>query len=211
MSAANQKPWDQIPNPFNFPPLEQQVKQIQRLQKVASGVQRKTPFGKDWLGQSFTRGDLVLGTGGSDNSFFEVEDVILDDGKGNPYTEYSYHLYLEQSTQSVYQVTMDYDPFQRIRREFIQLVDPEWIGTHIGLLIVYSPYHSNYKKLPQDFEPLTLQSFKVRAKPLTGDSKRRSLTPSQITVMGKAPLTRELTEHYLAARETPLLGDPIEL
>ena len=210
MSTASQKPWDQIPNPFNFPPLEQQVKQIQQLQPAAGSAQRKAPFGKDWLGQSFAKGDLILGTGGSDNSFFEVEEIILDDGKGRPYEEYEFRLYLEQSTQRVYWISWDYDYAARDNREFIQLVDPEWIGTHLALLLLPET-HRRFKKLPKDFALLTLQSCKIRAKPLAGDGKRRSLTPSQITVMGKAPLTRELTEHYLAAKKIPLVGDRIEL
>jgi len=208
MSPNDQRPWEQIPNPFGFLPVSEQLKQIHSPQGPGSG-KRTAPFAKDWLGQSFTKGDLLIGTRLQSNGLFEVDEIVLDDGKGNPYQGYSYGLHLNTRDHQLYWASHPYDPLKNARLTAVQLIDPSWISPHLGL---FAPSRrSFYYDIPPEFTALAFQSFRVRVKPVDGDPKRRSLGPDQITAVGGAPLTRELSELHLQALKIPFLGDPIVL
>lgn len=218
MQQDESRPWTMIPNPLGFPDLYAQSRSaIVAPTKLKSydpttGLsvkrprvpQRKVPYAKDWLGRSFTKGDLLLGTGGSENIFFEVDEILLDDSLGQPYLDDCGGILVDTNDSNVYQLGNN-----RRDRTTIQLIDPSWIGTQLGLVLDPNPhFHHYYRDVPSNFRGAHFQSFKVRAKPISGD-KRRSLTQNQITVVGE-PLDRRTLELYLAAKEVPLVGDPIK-
>lgn len=210
---ADEKPWLNLPNPFGFMPLYDQINHIYPIPKVnyssskPKGLRRRTvPVGKDWLGVGFQKGDIVLGTVRGSNELLVVDEIFLDDGSGRPYSSHT-NLVLQKSSGRLLYAGLQWDPSYTTSAPELQEVEMSWIGNHLSLLGSYNPAHG----LDDDFIAISLQTFRVRCAPLAksewGSNAKRSLTQNQITVLDQA-VNRELLELRLSCREIPLLGDP---
>lgn len=208
---ADRKPRLNIPNPFGFMPLYEQINHIYPMpapnysDAKPKGVHRRTaPIGRDWLGVGFQKGDIILGSVGT--RILEVDELFLDDSHGNPYSSRT-NLMLEKSSGRVFGRIYSWDHSYQKRSTLLQAVDMSWIGTHLGLL--GSPADPQYG---DNFIDLSFQTFRVRAKALaTGQGNsgsKRSLMQHQITVLGQ-DAGRELLAMRLESQDPPLIGDPI--
>lgn len=208
---ADKQPWLDIPNPFGFTPLYDQINHIYPLTSpnysgAKSKVHRRTaPVGRDWLGVGFQKGDIILGSVGKTNELLEVDEIFLDDGRGNPYGSWT-GLVLEKSSGRVFKVIRQWDPVKRAQWTELQAVEMSWIGNQLGLLGSDADL-----TLGDGFIALHFQSFRVRAKALVTRSwdsgAKRSLAQHQVTVLGQ-DADRELLDLRLACSEIPLVGDP---
>ena len=213
-SYAEDRPWLSIPNPFGFEPLYEQVKHIYQspprgYSKPKGVKQRTAPLGRDWLGAGFQKGDVVQGTVSGTTELLVVEEIFLDDGKGQPYT-WNTHLVLQKSSGRILQAVnrWNYNGSQRQHTLEIQPVEMSWIGNHLGLVSLNSSLHQG---LDDDYVALAFQTFRVRCKPLVNSkwttNAKRSLTQGQVTVIGQDS-DRSLLELRLNCRDVPLMGEP---
>lgn len=210
---TDRKPWLDIPNPFGFMPLYEQINHIYPMPAPnysgakPKGVHRRTaPIGRDWLGVGFQKGDLILGSVRNTNELLEVDEIFLDDGRGNPYSDSHTNLVLQKSTGRVLRFSREWNSSKNTTTVRLQPVDMSWIGNHLGLL-----GSDNAKNLGDDFIDLSFQTFRVRAKALVTRSwdsgAKRSLTQHQVTVLGQ-DADRGLIDLRLACDEIPLIGNP---
>lgn len=203
-SVVAKRPWEHIPNPFGFPTLSEQAQQVfyapptfvRHFQNTQQQKypQRTAPLGRDWLGRGFRKGDTLLATVSGESEFVVVDEVFLDDPKGQPYKAGHSLLVLDTGRREVFSYSYDWNS-----RDFtLYPVDGDWLGIHLGLFT----RGETPKGLDSNFVELELQGFRVRCKPLAGDGKKRSLTQAQVTVLNEVP-DRELLENYLAAIRLP--------
>lgn len=224
MSSAfggnGQRPWDGLPNPFNFPTLGEASKNIykapprpgfplygngKQVKVTPAAPQRTTTVGRDWMGVGFQQGDLVLAATGGTLGVFEVDTIFLDDANGSPYLErpefvdtaprQSWELVIDKSTGQIFQSSRSGKP------ELIP-VDPSWLGPYLGLVSV----GKTYRDLGDPFEKINFQSYRVRVKPVGANAgtKKRSFTQEHITVFGNQ-MDRGLIEQLLDSRYVPVL------
>lgn len=202
------RPWEDLPNPYRFPPLWEQAQNIYTappdIYRQPRGVfQRTSPVGRDWLGVGFQKGDILLANVKNENELFEVDEIFLDDSRGQPYSRGG-NLAVEKSSNEIFLVGFQRQPGPGVYRSFttLQRIDRDWIGTHLGVVV----YDGTPGGLDASFAEIRLQTFRVRCKPL-GGGKKRNLSQDQITVFGQ-DLDRNLLEPYLASRAIPFIGDP---
>lgn len=208
---ADRKPWLDLPNPFGFMPLYEQINHIHQAPPAGSAAatgaknpRRTARVGRDWLGVGFHRGDLVLGTVNGHNEYLEVDEIFLDDSKGMPYSSRT-NLVLQKSTARVFNVSRRQGP-NRPWPLTLQAVEMSWIGNHLGLI-----GSDASKELGKDFIALSLQTFRVRAKavviPGQPDGAKRSLRRNHLTAFSEGA-ERSLIELRLECEHIPLIGDP---
>lgn len=211
---ADKRPWLNLPNPFGFMPLYDQINHIYPIPNVSyssskpKGLRRRTvPVGKDWLGVGFQKGDIVLGTVSGSNELLVVDEIFLDDGSGRPYSSHT-NLVLQKSSGRLLYAGLQWDPSYRTSTPELQEVEMSWIGNHLSLLGENGTPHG----LNDDFIGLSFQHFRVRCAPLVksswGSNAKRSLAQHQVTVIGQ-DTDRNLLELRLACGEIPRIGDPM--
>lgn len=224
MSSAfggnGQKPWDGLPNPFNFPTLGEASKNLYKAprrmppQSYHNGKpvwptvapQRTTTVGRDWMGVGFQQGDLVLASTGNTLSVFEVDTIFLDDATGRAYVERpefadpvshrSWELVIHKSTGEIFKLS-------RSGKAEMHPVDPSWLGPYLGLVSDGKPYRDT----SDTFERIVFQSYRVRVKPVGANAgtKKRSFAQEHITVFGNQ-MDRGLIEQLLDSRHVPVLN-----
>lgn len=224
MSSAfggnGQRPWDGLPNPFNFPTLGEASKNLyqappfSRPQYLPNGKpvwptvapQRTTTVGRDWMGVGFQQGDLVLASTAGTLSVFEVETIFLDDANGKPYLQNpefpdsvahrAWELVIDKSTGQIFHSS-------RSGKPEMHPVDPSWLGPYLGLVSV----GKTYRDIGDPFEKITFQSYRVRVKPVGANAgtKKRSFAQEHITVFGNQ-MSRDMIERLLDSRYVPVLN-----
>lgn len=202
------EPWKHLPNPFGFPEIGEQAQHIHYPMTPIPGsktkaVQRTSPYAKDWLGVLFSKGDLVLTRTSDIHKIMEVEEIFLDDARGNPYTADYYHrLAVHKASGLLYIVETQWQGPTVLKE-----VDPSWIGYHLGLVA-----RKRDVLLPPEFESVEGQGYRARCMPIDGNiySARKSIEQKHLSVFG-VQIDRATTELYQAARVLPLTGREIKL
>lgn len=219
------KPWEELPNPFGFLPLRDQIgsmlsyKPNQNHNRYATQSQhphslaalRTSAVGRDWLGVGFQVGDTLLAaTGSGELKYVTVERIVLDQEPGNPYQiepyaknrvlgyDNSRYLLLHRSTGTFYEGRGSWR--NRNGHASIQEVDSSWISNGLGLLNKNLVF-----RVHEDFDYVQFQSLQLRARPVNG-GRAGYFHQHQVSVPG---IDQQLMSTYLEAKKVPLIGDEI--
>lgn len=222
---SNPQPWEDLPNPFGFLPLSEQVRQVAPSipRQVPGGPKRKrrtSQVGRDSFGIGFSVGDFLISSMGGHAEIVRVEEIVLDGMDGTPHLTGPAML-LDQGAGQLFRFRINYGTIQgNLGAGYVRAsgqnelnlmpVDMGWLGAHLGLIEVEWNRHQygGVSGPPVGFTLVGLQSFKIKAQKLHDPrSKAVSLTQDRLTAYEQLPTDSALLESYLAALPLPLLLD----
>ena len=195
-----ERPWEELPALMGLPSIGEMAAQplYSAPQNGQKHRRRTAPYGLDFLGRPFQRGDILLSRGSAEYGYVEVEEIFLDDTKGQPYSGWS-ALLLDSRTRDVFTTGIATDPNRRDSwRRVMWPVDPEWRAPLLGLTSGTQRTYSN-QDTPQGFEVAEGQSFRVRVVPVAVEGATKITLPSDhLSVFGEPLDARTIALHRKA-------------
>lgn len=202
------RPWEELPSLMGLPSLGEMAAQPlytppNRHSSGPKRPRRTSPYGLDFLGRPFGRGEIVLATVGGDYTYVEVEEIFLDDTKGQPYTLWNNFIMDSKSKELfVHGTAEDLDRPGRWNRAMWSL-DSDWRPPFLGIVASTRMTYGQSRLAPQGFEAVDAQSFRIRAIPVGIEgASRTTIAPEHISVFG-APLDARTIALHRAAMELP--------